>query len=264
MVENINLNTPWRVTAATIYKKSVDSKLFGSVEIDITDLEKFIDQKRKTGLKVTLTHIIFLATAKAVKEIPQLNTYVKRGKICPQNSIDGTISVLLKNGEMGSVRIENANELNLSEVVEISRKKIKSARKGIENKTMKLKSAFSFVPWPLNKWIAEILRNLVTNWGLSIPKLGISSNTFGSFFLTNIGSVGLNVGYPALMPYANVSFVLVMGGCSIKPWVVNGEIVPRKILNMSAALDHRVVDASHAGKLFSYLKHAINNPHILE
>lgn len=264
MENNINFNTPWRKTAATIYKKSVDSKLFGSVEIDITDLDKYIENKRRSGLKVTLTHLIFLATARAVKEIPQLNTYVKRGNICLHKSIDGSISVLLSGGEMGSIKINNADELTLQQVVTVSKENIQKARKGAENKTMKVKSLLTYIPWPLSKWISVLLKNLITNWGLSVKSLGLSANTFGSFFLTNIGSVGLDVGYPALMPYANVSFVLVMGGCSMKPWVVNGEIVPRKIQSLSAALDHRVVDASHGGKLFSLLKHYINHPEELE
>ncbi|NUM31015.1 MAG: 2-oxo acid dehydrogenase subunit E2 [Bacteroidetes bacterium] len=264
MVNKINYNTPWRKTAATIYKKSVDSKLFGSVEIDVTELEKYIESKRQVGLKVTLTHIVFLATARAVKEIPQLNTYVKRGNICSHKSIDGSISVLLAEGEMSSIKICNADVLSLNEIVTIAKENINKARKGSENQTMKLKSLITYIPWPISKWISLLIKNLITNWGLSIKSLGLSANTFGSFFLTNIGSVGLDVGYPALMPYANVSFVLVMGGCSLKPWIVNGEIMPRKILNLSAALDHRVVDASHGGKLFKQLKHYLNNPELLE
>lgn len=55
-----------------------------------------------------------------------------------------------------------------------------------------------------------------------------------------------------------------MGGVKTKPWVVNNEVVPRRIITLGAALDHRVVDASHAGKLFKYLKFAVKNPEMLE
>ena len=47
-----NLNTAWRQIASTIYKKPNDSKIFGSVEIDVTDLEIYIEKKRKEGLKI--------------------------------------------------------------------------------------------------------------------------------------------------------------------------------------------------------------------
>jgi pyruvate/2-oxoglutarate dehydrogenase complex dihydrolipoamide acyltransferase (E2) component len=33
---------------------------------------------------------------------------------------------------------------------------------------------------------------------------------------------------------------------------------------LGAALDHRVIDASHGGKLFKQLKRFVNNPELLE
>jgi pyruvate/2-oxoglutarate dehydrogenase complex dihydrolipoamide acyltransferase (E2) component len=72
------------------------------------------------------------------------------------------------------------------------------------------------------------------------------------------------MGYPALFPSSNVSFVLILGGVNRKPTVVNEQIVPRTILSLGAALDHRVVDASHGGLLFRYLKNVVNNPHQLD
>ena len=41
-----DLTTNWRKVASTIYRKPVDSKIFGEVEIDVTDLEKFISEQR--------------------------------------------------------------------------------------------------------------------------------------------------------------------------------------------------------------------------
>ena len=72
------------------------------------------------------------------------------------------------------------------------------------------------------------------------------------------------MGYPALFPISNVPLVLILGGVSKKPYVVNDQIVARRIISLGAALDHRVVDAMHGGKLFRYIKHIVNNPSILE
>jgi len=47
-----NLNNEWRRVAASVYRNLVDSKIFGSVEIDVTDLEAFISVKRKGGIKI--------------------------------------------------------------------------------------------------------------------------------------------------------------------------------------------------------------------
>ncbi|MFN3849177.1 MAG: 2-oxo acid dehydrogenase subunit E2 [Spirosomataceae bacterium] len=265
MEKNTSLNTAWRKTASTIYKKPVDSKIFGSVEIDITDLEQYINQKRKEGIKITLTHFFLLATARAIKEqIPELNTYVKRGNIYSFEQIDATVSVLLANGEMGSVKMQNVDKLTLQEAALKMKEEINKSYKGDENATMKMKERLAGIPWPFRGWIYNTIRYITTTLGISIPPLGLSANNFGSFILSNIGSIGLDVGYPALMPSANIAFVLIMGGVSRKPWVVNEEIVPRTIITLGAALDHRVIDASHGGKLFKYLKKAVNNPQMLE
>lgn len=265
MAPDTNFNTSWRNIASTIYKKPSDSKIFGSVEIDISDLEEYIKIKRKNGLKITLTHVFMLATARALGEkIPEFNTYVSRGKIRSHPSIDAAVSVLLPNGEMGSVKVTNANKLSLRESVEFLNTEIQKHKIGEEGNTGKLREKFGNIPWPFRNWLFRIIKVLIIDLGLSFPSLGISANGFGSFILSNIGTLGLDVGYPALMPSANVAFVLIMGRATTKPWVFNNQIVPRKILSLSIAIDHRVADASHGGKLFNYLKTVVNNPEILE
>lgn len=257
-------NTAWRKTASTIYKKPVDSKILGSVEIDITDLEIYIQTQRKAGVKITLTHFFLLATARAIKdEVPELNTYLKRGNIYAYPQIDATVSVLMNNGEMGSVKMRNIDAYNLAELADYLRKEIQTAQKG-DDTSKNQKEALAHIPWPLRGYVYRIIRYITVHLGLSIPFLGLSANNFGAFFLSNIGSIGLDIGYPALFPSANVSFVLIMGGVSKKPWVVNNEIVPRTVMTLGAALDHRVIDASHGGKLFKYLKKVIANPELLE
>ena len=264
MKENNPLNTSWRKTASTIYKKPVDSKIFGSVEIDITDLENYIAEKRKSGVKITLTHFFLVATARAIKEIPELNTYVKRGNIYSHEQISATVSVLLQSGEMGSVKMLNADKLTLTESAIKLKEEIQKTYKGDENATMQMKEKLAAIPWPLRGWVYQSIKYITTTLGISIPPLGLSANNFGSFILSNIGSIGLDIGYPALMPSANIAFVLILGGVTKKPWVVNDEIVPRSILMLGAALDHRVIDASHGGKLFRLLKRFVKNPELLE
>ena len=57
-------NTPWRVTAAAIYTTPTDSRVYGTLDIDVTDAKRFLDEKRGAGVKITKTH---LATALALE-----------------------------------------------------------------------------------------------------------------------------------------------------------------------------------------------------
>jgi pyruvate/2-oxoglutarate dehydrogenase complex dihydrolipoamide acyltransferase (E2) component len=265
MDRNTNFNNNWRKVASAIYRKPVDSRVFGTVEIDVTELENYISRKRKEGLKITMTHIIVLTIARAFnQEVPELNTFVRRGNIVQRKSVDATVSVLLADGQMGSVKIDDADKLTLKEVVDLMSEDIKKSRKGDENKTMQAKNVLASIPWPFRNWLFRIYKMVTIDWGLSMPILKLSASSFGSFVVTSIGSIGLDMGIPALLPSSNVAIVIVLGGVNKKPAVVNDEVVPRKILSLGAVLDHRVVDASHGGRLFRFIKQTLKNPEILE
>ncbi len=259
------LNTDWRKVSSALYKKPADGKIFGSVEIDVTDLEAYVNEKRKEGLKITLTHIFTLAVGRALKnEVPQLNCYVRRGNIIHRKQIDAAVSVLLRDNEMSSVRVENVDQLNLTQLTEVLTDGIQQSRSGDESKTMQMKSKLARIPWPFRGWLFSLIKTLTVKWGISAPSLGLTANNFGSFVVTNIGSIGLDSGFPALFPASNVAFVFVMGGVSKKPVVINDEIVIRRMITLSSAMDHRVVDAIHGGKLFKYIKQVVRDPSVLE
>ncbi len=259
------LNSGWRKVASSIYRRPTDSKLFGSVEMDITDLEVYIKEKRKNGVKATLTHFFILAAARALKEeVPEMNTYIKRGNVVLRDHIDVMVSVLLRDSKMGSILVKDADKLTLEELIKEMNEQVQLSRQGSENKTMQMKDKMARIPWPLRGWIFSLLKTITFSWGFSFPSLGLSANSFGSFVVSNIGSVGLDMGYPALFPSSNVSFVLVLGGVNRKPAVVGDQILPRTFLSLGAALDHRVVDASHGGLLFRYLKKIVKNPELLD
>jgi pyruvate dehydrogenase E2 component (dihydrolipoamide acetyltransferase) len=256
-----NLNTDWRKVSAALYKKPVDSKIFGSVELDVTDLEEFISNQRKNELKITLTHIFTLIIARALRdEVPELNCFIRRGNVIRRNTIDAMVSVLVKDKEMSSVRIQDADNLNLSQLSEQLGKGISGLRSGEEDKTMRMKSVISKIPWPLRTWIFNLIKLLTVNLGISIPSIGLTANNFGSFVITNIGSIGLDTGFPALFPVSNVAMVFVMGGVYKKPIVIDDKIVVRRVISLSCALDHRVVDAIHGGRLFRYIKQMVQKP----
>jgi pyruvate dehydrogenase E2 component (dihydrolipoamide acetyltransferase) len=265
MTTQKQLNSNWRKVASTIYKRPVDSKIYGTVDLDVTDLEKYIAEKRKQGIKTTLTYLLTIIVGRSIRDnAMELNTYIKRGKIIQREQIDATVSVLQPGGQMSSVKIENTDKLDVATLTEIMSEKIASSRKGNENKTMQSKSVLTIFPWPFRNWIFNLYRKITISWGISLPGINLSANSFGSYVVSNIGTVGLDTGYGSLLPASNISFVLIMGTINKKPVVINDEVVVRRIMKLSATLDHRVVDASHGGSLFRGIKYYAKNPELLD
>ncbi|MBK9336868.1 MAG: 2-oxo acid dehydrogenase subunit E2 [Lewinellaceae bacterium] len=255
-------NNAWRRTATAIYRKPVDSKIYGSVELDVTDLEAYVLERRKQGIRLTLMHPFILFIARALKtEVPELNCFVRRGNVIARDRVDATVSVLVRGGtQMGAVRVRNADALSLVELADVMARDVPRSRKGDEDKAMDNKNLVAAIPWPFRTWVVGLVKWLTIDLGLSIPSMGLSPDTFGSFVFSNIGSIGLDIGYAALMPASNVAIVFTMGSVETKPVVIGDQIMPRRMLNLSAVLDHRVVDASHGGKMFRYLKEAVKGP----
>ncbi|MFN0213402.1 MAG: 2-oxo acid dehydrogenase subunit E2 [Saprospiraceae bacterium] len=259
------VNNDWRKLTAVLYRKPQDSKVFGSVEFDVTELEEFISVRRQNGLKLTMTHIFVLAFARGLKEAaPEINCFVRRGKIIQRGSVDVSLSVLVKGGNLSSVKVVGAENFTLEDLCVFLQQSILNVRQGQDDKIKKTVTQLVSIPWPLRQWVADFVKWLSIDWGVPLPFLGVSPDSFGSLVYSNIGTMGLDVGYPALAPFSNVSMVISQGAASSKAVVVNGQIVPRRMITISAALDHRVVDGSQIGNLFYYVRNLIKNPELLE
>ena len=165
---------------------------------------------------------------------------------------------------MGSVKVENADQLTTAEISNKIGENIANSRKGNENDTMQSKSMLANFSWPFRNWLFKIYKTITINWGISLPMIGLDSNSFGSYVVSNIGTVGLDAGYGSLLPSSNISFVFVLGAIDKKPVVVNDEIVIRRTMWLCSTLDHRVVDGSHGGRLFRFIKKLAKNPELLD
>lgn len=255
----------WRKITSAIYKKPRDSKVFGSIELDVTDLEQYVQEKRNQKIKITLTHVILLILARGVhKDVPELNCYVRRGHIIPRSSVDVSVTVLGADGNLSSIKVHQAERLTLAELLESMQQEVNKARKGQGEHIRQARGLLPRIPWPFRQWLTNLIRWITIDLGFPLPIIGVDPNSFGSFVLSNLGSIGLDIGYPALAPFSNVSMVVTQGAVTSKPVVYQGQIAIRRMLTLSAAVDHRVVDAMHIGKLFLSLRRQIKHPHKLE
>ena len=262
---HFNPNTPWRRISTAIYSKPLDGRIFGTVELDVTELEDWVSRQRQEGLKITLMYPLLLLAARALRhDVPELNCYVSRGRILHRPSVDIIVSVLMKkDNQMGTLRLRNADRMTIPKMAEWMNTNLQDHRQEDQEGAAKQKVWLDRLGWPLRNLVIRLWQKVVIDWGIRIPFTRMGPDAFGSIIFSNIGSIGLDVGYPALLPVSNVSMVLVMGSVQTKPAVVGDQIMPRRILNLSATLDHRLVDAYACGKLFRSLKKGINRPDAL-
>lgn len=83
----------------------------------------------------------------------------------------------------------------------------------------------------------------------------------GTISITNIGSLGLDGGTPILPP--GQASIVALGRVQRKPWVVEGQIVPRDIMTIGGSFDHRLIDGEHAGRFISDVAAVLEQPGLL-
>ena len=254
-------NTPWRVTSAAIYTTPTDSRVYGTLDIDVTDANRFIQKRRTAGDKITMVHLATAVLARAVAfDVPEMNCFIRRGSVVGRKHLDVMVPVAMDGEGVTSVIVEDAHARTVTSIAEEVRDKAQRVRGGAETKAAQNKYLLNSIPWPLRRPVFRLLKWITVDMGLEIKALGLSADSFGSFVVSDIGSHGLATGMTALMPAAKVPAVIVLGKIEEKPVVRKGEIVIRTILPLTGTFDHRIVDGAQIGKLARGIKRNFRKP----
>ena len=258
-------NTPWRVTSAAIYTTPTDSRVYGTLDIDVTDAKQFMKEKREAGVKITMVHLATAVLARAVAfDVPEMNCFIRRGSVVGRKRLDVMVPVAMGGEGVTSVIVRDAHARTVTSIAEEISGKAQRARGGEETKAAQNKYLLNRIPWPLRRPAFRFLKWITVDMGVEIKALGLSANSFGSFVVSDIGSHGLATGMTSLMPAAKVPAVIVLGKVEEKPVVRNGEIVIRTILPLTGTFDHRIVDGAQIGKLARGIKRNFRKPEWLD
>ena len=83
----------------------------------------------------------------------------------------------------------------------------------------------------------------------------------GTLSITNIGVLGADTGTPIINP--GESGILAFGAIKQKPWVVDGEVIPRWVTTLGGSFDHRVVDGDLSARFMADVAAILEEPALL-
>jgi pyruvate dehydrogenase E2 component (dihydrolipoamide acetyltransferase) len=89
-------------------------------------------------------------------------------------------------------------------------------------------------------------------------KLAPAELTGGSFTINNYGVFGVD-GSAAIINHPEVA-ILGIGRIIDRPWIVEGQVVPRKITELTLAFDHRACDGGTAGGFLRFVADCVESP----
>lgn len=260
-----NLSSFRRIAIGT-WRTSYDPSVYGTLALRADKVLAYVDALRaRTGVRVTLSHVMAKAVAITLSEMPDANAVLRWNRIFLREDIGVFFQVALEDEktrevDLSGATIFDAHRKSLVEIVREFESKVSTVRKGKDKNLESSRGLFKKIPFFLLNAVLNLMGWLSFTLNLDLRFLGIPNDPFGSVMITNIGSLGLEEAYVPLVPYSHVPLLLALGAVKEEPVVEDGEIAVGKVLRAFATFDHRVLDGMHAARMAKTLKRVFADP----
>jgi pyruvate/2-oxoglutarate dehydrogenase complex dihydrolipoamide acyltransferase (E2) component len=260
----LELRHPWRKMALHAWRHPSDPSVYGFLDIDATKARAWIAEAReRTGVHVTVTHLVGKAAASALAERPDVNAIVRRGRgIWARDRIDVFFQIARDGGEdLLGARVEAADQKDavaIARELEHLAKRVRAHRDPSLDMTSKV---MQLLPDPLIGPAMRLAETLSYDLGLDLHRLGLPYDAFGSVMITNVGTFGLQSALAPLVPFARTPLLITVGEIADAAVAIDGKVEVRPMLKLGVTLDHRVLDGYQAGRLATRFRAVLEDPY---
>ena len=239
----------FRKAAVATWRHSTDPKIYGTMAIEMSAAQALLSSLSAAGgTRVTVTHLVARAVAVALRRHADINAKVWLGRIVLRDTVDVFVQVAVEGGaDLSGAKIERADEKGLVALAAEIAGTAGAIRANNDPALQKSRSLVRRLPWLLVRPFMAIADFLVNTLHLDLRSSGMPADPFGSAMVTSVGMFGIDVGYAPFTPFARCPMVILVGEVQPRPWVVDGKVEVRPVMNLSGTFDHRIIDGYHAG-----------------
>lgn len=245
------------------WKRPRDPSIYGFLDLDVTELTRWIEETRAgSGVHVTLTHVIGLAAARAIRAHPDVNAIVRSGRgVWQRDAVDVFFMIARDAGEdlLGAV-VERADEKDAITIARELERRINHVRAHQSRDLDRTSTILAKLPDWLVSPAMRATEIIGYDLGLDLRRIGLPYDAFGSVMVTNVGTFGLERALAPLVPFARAPIVITVGRTHDAPVAVDGQVVVRPIVTLGVTCDHRVLDGARAGQLAQQFREVIERP----
>ncbi len=268
---NVELHAPrrlpaFRKIAIGTWRTTYDPQVYGSLSLRMEPALDYIERFRShTGRRLTVTHLVAKAVAKALEQMPDANAILRFHRVYQRQKISVFLQVAMEDPETGKpdlsgTTLHGVDEMSMLDLLDKMEKNVAAVRARKDKELEKSRSTFSMLPGFIVGKVLSLISFLLYTLNLDLTGFGLPKDGFGSIMVTNIGSLGLDLAYVPLVPFSRVPMLVAVGKVQDEPVVEDGEIVPGKVMRLSATFDHRFIDGAHAAVLSKVVREIFRDP----
>ncbi|MDT4899120.1 MAG: hypothetical protein QOJ78_50 [Pseudonocardiales bacterium] len=226
--------------------------MHGLFEVDITTARNLLAQVQPP---LSLTAFVVASLGRAAAAHPQVHAYRDwRGRLVEHRHVDvqTVVEVPTKQGPFGLVHI--VRDADIRSVAEITAE-LRAVKTDHDNTTSgQLLDTLA----PTLGRIPGLYRAMFAGMGRS-RRVHLAS---GTVQVTAVGMFADGGGF-AIAPPTLASLVVVVGGLSRRPWVIDDRVEVRDVLDLTVCVDHNVVDGAPATRFGADLRRILHTAAVL-
>ena len=256
----------FRKSALGTWNTPYDPTVYGVLSLKMDEALRYVDAFRKhTGKHLTVSHMVAKAVGAVLEEVPDANALLRFNQIYLRDSIGVFFQVVMENPETGEIDLSGAtiqkpNEKTLEQIVDEFSAKVSGVRRGTDKALKASRDLMSRIPsWGVGPML-RLTSFLSYTLNLDMSWAGMPKDLFGSVMITNVGSLGLPYALVPLVPYSRVPLVLALGSIEERAVVEDGQLAVRRVMDVGATFDHRILDGGHAAKMHRILRDWMEDP----
>ena len=246
-----------------------DASNFIKDSIEITEIEKYIREKRKQGLtNFGIMHVIIAAYVRAVASYPGINRFIGGQKIYSRDYVEVNMSIkkeMITSAPDTVIKVRFSPSDTAEDIYRKMNDKIEEVKNTpLDSSFDGLARAINYIPGILLKFVVFMLK-MLDYFGLLPRALTRLSPFHGSMFITSMGSLGIPPIYHHLYNFGNVP-VFCSFGCkrSARELNADGEVVFKKYVDWTWVTDERICDGFYFATALKTIKRTLIHPEKLD
>ena len=235
--------------------------------IDITNIEKYLDEKKREGYTdLSLLHVLLAAYTRVISERPGVNRFLAGQRIYARNKIDCVMTVkkeLSLESPDTCIKVELDPRDNVFNVYKKFQKTVIAAKEE-ESDFDNVAGVLTKLPRPILRGIIGFLKWLdYHGW---LPKALEKVSPFhGSVIITSMGSLGIPAIYHHLYDFGTlpvfISYGNVFSADAIKR---DGTRERHHFITLKVVTDERICDGYYYASAFKRIKRYLLHPEMLD
>lgn len=261
---------PMTYVAAVVLRRRNDAVNFFEFDIDMIPIKEYIKKKRmEEHLQgFGFMHVLTAAFVRMISQYPGMNRFIAGNKIYHRNDI--IFSMMVKRemsieGQETGIKVKFEPTDTAYDVYKRMSEAIEEAQSADDSTALdNVARMVTKMPTGLLKTLVDV--NTALDYCGLMPKIFEEASPFhASFFISNLGSLGIPPVHHHIYNFGNVSTFLTFGKQETEYALDReGNVIKKQFIKCKASMDERITDGYYMAQSFKYLIRILKHPELLD